>query len=129
MTVRILMVDDEPDAQELFRQNFRKEIRNSTYAFEFAMSGEEALNVLNGQQPPEVVMVLSDINMPGMTGLELLAEVREKWSEVSVLMVTAYGDEATETRARDLGAESFLTKPIDFERLKRDLPLLLGEGT
>ena len=129
MTVRILMVDDEPDAQELFRQNFRKEIRNSTYVFEFAMSGEEALNVLNGQQPPEVVMVLSDINMPGMTGLELLAEVREKWSQVSVLMVTAYGDEATETRARDLGAESFLTKPIDFERLKRDLPLLLGEGT
>ena len=65
--------------------------------------------------------------MPGMSGLELLAEVREKWSQVSVLMVTAYGDEATEIRARDLGAESFLTKPIDFERLKRDLPLLLGK--
>ncbi len=129
MTVRILMVDDEPDAQELFRQNFRREIRNSTYAFEFAMSGEEALDVLNGQEPPEVVMVLSDINMPGMSGLELLSKVREKWSDVSVLMVTAYGDEATEARARDLGAGSFLTKPIDFERLKRELPLLLGEDT
>ena len=129
MTVRILMVDDEPDAQELFRQNFRKEIRNSTYAFEYAMSGEEALNVLNGQQPPEVVMVLSDINMPGMTGLELLVEIRKKWSQVSVLMVTAYGDEATETKVRDLGAESFLTKPIDFEHLKRVLPLLLGDST
>ena len=129
MTVRILMVDDEPDAQELFRQNFRKEIRNSTYAFEFAMSGEEALNVLDGQQPPEVVMVLSDINMPGMTGLELLADIRKKWPQVSVMMVTAYGDDATETKVRDLGAESFLTKPIDFERLKRDLPLLLGDGT
>lgn len=126
MTVRILMVDDEPDAQELFRQKFRREIRNSTYAFEFAMSGDEALSVLNGQKPPEVVMVLSDINMPGMSGLELLAEVREKWSQVRVLMLTAYGDEATETRARDLGADSFLTKPIDFERLKKDLPLLLG---
>ena len=129
MTVRILMVDDEPDAQELFRQNFRKEIRNSTYAFEFAMSGEEALNVLDGQQPPEVVMVLSDINMPGMTGLELLADIRKKWPQVSVMMVTAYGDDATETKVRDLGAESFLTKPIDFERLKRDLPLLLGDDT
>lgn len=127
MTVRILMVDDEPDAQELFRQNFRREIRNATYAFVFAMSGEEALSVLKGQEPPEVVMVLSDINMPGMSGLELLAEVRQKWSEVPVLMITAYGDEATETRARDLGAESFLTKPIDFDRLKRDLPSLLGE--
>jgi len=129
VTVRILMVDDEPDAQELFRQNFRKEIRNSTYAFEFAMSGEEALNVLDGQQPPEVVMVLSDINMPGMTGLELLADIRKKWPQVSVMMVTAYGDDATETKVRDLGAESFLTKPIDFERLKRDLPLLLGDDT
>ena len=93
------------------------------------MSGEEALNVLDGQQPPEVVMVLSDINMPGMTGLELLADIRKKWPQVSVMMVTAYGDDATETKVRDLGAESFLTKPIDFERLKRDLPLLLGDGT
>lgn len=128
MMYRILVVDDEPDAQDLFRQNFRREIRNSTYAFEFAMSGEEALGVLTGQEPPEVVMVLSDINMPGMTGIELLAEIRKFWPGVNVLMITAYGDKASESKARDLGAQRFITKPIDFERLKEDLSQLLGGG-
>jgi CheY-like chemotaxis protein len=127
MTARILMVDDEPDAQELFRQNFRREIRKGVYAFDFALSGEAALNVLKGQTPPVVVLVLSDINMPGMTGIELLAEIRKVWPEVSVFMITAYGDNATEAKAHDLGAERFLTKPIDFGRLKEDLSRMLED--
>ncbi len=121
MTARILMVDDEPDAQELFRQNFRREIRKGVYAFDFALSGEAALKVLKGQTPPKVGLVLSDINMPGMSGIELLAEIRETWPELGVFMITAYGDNATEAKARDLGAERFLTKPVDFAVLKDDL--------
>jgi len=121
MTARILMVDDEPDAQELFRQNFRREIRKGVYAFDFALSGEDALQFLKGQTPPRVVLVLSDINMPGMSGIELLAEIRKTWPDVGVFMITAYGDRETETRARDLGADRFLTKPVDFGRLKEDL--------
>lgn len=121
MTVRIMIVDDEPDAQELFRQNFRREIRKGVYAFDFALSGEEALEVLKGQTPPEVIMVLSDINMPGMSGIELLSEIRKTWPEVGVFMITAYGDDTTESRVRDLGAVHFLTKPVDFETLKDNL--------
>ena len=128
MTARILMVDDEPDAQELFRQNFRREIRKGVYAFDFALSGEAALEVMKGQEPPEVVLVLSDINMPGMSGIELLAKVRKTWPDVGVFMITAYGDTATETRARDLGAERFLTKPIDFDRLRQDLSRAIEES-
>ena len=128
MTERILMVDDEPDAQELFRQNFRREIRKGVYKFDFALSGEEALELLKGRTPPRVVMVLSDINMPGMSGIELLTEIRENWPEVGVFMITAYGDNATEARARDLGAIRFLTKPVDFAVLKDDLSRILVSG-
>ena len=129
MTVRILMVDDEPDAQDLFRQNFRREIRNGIYAFDFALSGEAALELLRGRTPPRVVMVLSDINMPGMSGIELLAEIRKTWPEVGVFMITAYGDNATETRAHELGAVRFLTKPVNFDALKDDLSRILeSEG-
>ncbi|HSF95646.1 MAG TPA: response regulator [Thermohalobaculum sp.] len=126
MTARILMVDDEPDAQELFRQNFRREIRKGVYAFDFALSGEAALEVLKQGDPPEVVLVLSDINMPGMSGIELLAEIRKCWPDVGVFMITAYGDQATESKARSLGAERFLTKPVDFGRLKDDLARAVG---
>jgi CheY-like chemotaxis protein len=128
MTARILMVDDEPDAQDLFRQNFRREIRKGVYAFDFALSGEAALELLKGQTPPEVVLVLSDINMPGMSGIELLEEIRKAWPEVGVFMITAYGDNATEVKARDLGAEQFLTKPVDFGRLKADLTRCIEAG-
>lgn len=121
MTTHILMVDDEPDAQELFRQNFRREIRDRIYTFDFALSGEAALEILRGKDPPEIVLVLSDINMPGMSGLELLAEIRQHWPGVSVYMITAYGDALTESRAHQLGAECFLTKPVDFTLLKADL--------
>ena len=121
MTARILVVDDEPDMQELFRQNFRREIRKGVYWFDFALSGEAALAVLKGQQPPKVGLVLSDINMPGMSGIELLAEVRETWPEVDVFMITAYGDSATKAKAHDLGAARFLTKPVDFGHLREKL--------
>jgi len=121
MSVRILMVDDEPDAQDLFRQNFRREIRKGTYAFDFALSGEAALETLKGRAAQEVDLVLSDINMPGMSGIDLLAEIRRSWPDLSVFMITAYGDRDTEARARTLGAARFLTKPVDFERLKHDL--------
>ena len=126
MTARILMVDDEPDAQELFRQHFRREVRKGVYSFDFALSGETALELLAGDTPPKVVLVLSDINMPGMSGIELLAEIRKSWPEVGVFMITAYGDKATEERARDLGAHQFLTKPVDFVRLKRDLAQMIA---
>jgi CheY-like chemotaxis protein len=125
MTTHILMVDDEPDAQELFRQNFRREIREQVYTFEYALSGEGALEILKGQTQPRVVMVLSDINMPGMSGIELLAKIRESWPGVSVFMITAYGDSATETRAHELGAECFLSKPVDFSALKQDLSRII----
>jgi CheY-like chemotaxis protein len=128
MIARILMVDDEPDAQDLFRQNFRREIRKGVYTFDFSMSGAAALEVLKGQTPPKVVLVLSDINMPGMSGIELLAEIRKAWPEVGVFMITAYGDTATEEKARGLGAEQFLTKPVDFSRLKADLSRVLGDN-
>ena len=128
MTARILMVDDEPDAQELFRQNFRREIRKGVYSFDFAISGEAALEVLKGQTPPRVALVLSDINMPGMSGIELLAEIRQTWPELGVFMITAYGDNATEAKARDLGAERFLTKPVNFPVLKDYLSRTLEGG-
>ena len=128
MTARILMVDDEPDAQDLFRQNFRREIRKGVYSFDFALTGEDALEVLRTGEPPKVVLVLSDINMPGMSGIDLLAEIRKSWPDVGVFMITAYGDEATEQKARGLGAERFLTKPVDFGQLKEDLSRAVEDG-
>ena len=129
MTTHILMVDDEPDAQELFRQNFRREIRKGIYAFNFALSGETALEMLKKKMVPEVGMVLSDINMPGMSGLELLTEIRETWPEVGVFMITAYGDAATEAKALNLGAKRFLTKPVDFTVLKDGLSRTFEDDT
>ena len=128
MTTRVLMVDDEIDAQELFRQNFRREIRKGVYQFDFAQSGEQALEILHDGTPPEILVLLSDINMPGMSGMELLAEVRKHWPEVGVFMITAYGDDATERKAGELGAERFFAKPIDFPRLKQDLARAIGEA-
>jgi len=125
MTARILMVDDEADTEALFRQHFRREIRKDVYSFEFARSGEEALALLRSFTPPKVVLVLSDINMPGMTGIDLLGEIRTTWPQVGVFMITAYGDAATEEKARGLGARQFLSKPLDFARLKADLAEIL----
>lgn len=128
MSARILVVDDEPDVEALIRQNFRREIREGRYRFDFALSGEAALDMLEGVTPPPVAIVLSDINMPGMSGIELLTEVREAWPEVDVFMITAYGDATTEAKAHALGAARFLTKPVDFQRLKDDLDAAVKGG-
>ena len=120
--MKILVVDDEKDMETLFEQRFRKEIKEGQIDFAFAISGEEALQYLNRHQH-EAVLILSDINMPGMTGLELLQHIKEKYEKPPpvVMMVTAYGDEENYNTAMRLGADDFLTKPIDFKLLKEKL--------
>ena len=121
MSASIIVVDDEPDVAELFRQQFRREARQGTYVMHFAASGEEALELLGGGIEPGVIVILSDINMPGMDGLQLLGEIKERFPDLRVMMVTAYGDEERRRRAGELGAADFLTKPVDFDRLKAQL--------
>lgn len=120
--MKILVVDDEKDVQVLFEQRFRKEIKNQEMQFVFAFSGEDALQYLN-QHNHEAVLILSDINMPGMSGLELLDRIKQKYSEPPpvVMMITAYGDAENYNTAMQLGADDFLTKPIDFSILKNKL--------
>lgn len=120
--MKILVVDDEKDVQILFQQKFRKEIRNGELDFVFAFSGEEAMIFLNNLHH-EVVLILSDINMPGMSGLELLKNIKQKFYQPPpvVMMITAYGDEENYNTAMSLGADDFLTKPIDFANLKEKL--------
>jgi CheY-like chemotaxis protein len=124
MSVSILVVDDEPDVADLFRQRFRREVRNGTYVMHFANSGETALNLLSDGIEPQLIVILSDINMPGMDGLTLLAAVKQRFPEIPVMMVTAYGDDERRRRASDLGASEFLSKPVDFDSLKTRLRLL-----
>ena len=121
MSVSILVVDDEPDVADLFRQRFRREARDGTYVMHFAASGDEALQRLAGEIRPELIVILSDINMPGMDGLTLLGEVKKRFPALPVMMVTAYGDNERRRRASDLGAAEFLTKPVDFDRLREQL--------
>jgi CheY-like chemotaxis protein len=121
MSVSILVVDDEPDVANLFRQRFRREARQGTYVMHFAGSGEEALERLASEIEPALIAVLSDINMPGMDGLELLGEIKQRLPDLPVMMVTAYGDDERRRRASELGAAEFLTKPVDFEWLKEHL--------
>jgi CheY-like chemotaxis protein len=120
MGFSILIVDDEPDVAELFRQRFRREARQGEYILHFAASGEEALRRLD-EIGPELIVILSDINMPGMDGLELLSVIKQRRPELPVVMVTAYGDEQRMRRAEELGAAAFLAKPVDFVELKRRL--------
>jgi two-component system, chemotaxis family, chemotaxis protein CheY len=117
--MKILVVDDERDIQMLFEQRFRKEIRAGETEFVFAFSGEEALEYMNNINH-EFVLILSDINMPGMSGLELLKEIKTKYSQPPpvVMMITAYGDAGNHKTATSLGADDFLTKPLDFGLLK-----------
>jgi two-component system, response regulator, stage 0 sporulation protein F len=121
VSVSILVVDDEPDVAELFRQRFRRETRQGTYVLHYAASGEEALDKLGSGIEPTLIVILSDINMPGMDGLELLAAIKQRRPDLPVMMVTAYGDDERRRRASELGAAEFLTKPVDFERLKEQL--------
>ena len=120
--MKILVVDDEQDVKVLFEQRFRKEMRNGEMEFVFAFSGEQALQYLNGMTH-EAVLILSDINMPGMSGLELLRHIKEKHHEPPpvVMMITAYGDADNYNAAMKLGADDFLTKPVDFSTLKDKL--------
>jgi CheY-like chemotaxis protein len=124
MSVSILIVDDEPDVADLFRQCFRRETRAGTYVLHFATSGEEALDRLSGEIKPQLIVILSDINMPGMDGLELLRVVKERRPELPVMMVTAYGDDERRRRAAEYGAMEFVTKPVDFDVLKTQLQQL-----
>jgi len=120
--MKILVVDDETDVKTLFEQRFRKEIKSGEVDFVFAFSGEEALTYLNSNNH-EAVLILSDINMPGMSGLELLRRIKQKYNEPPplVMMITAYGDAENRKSAEDLGADDFLVKPLDFTDLKERL--------
>jgi len=121
--MKILVVDDERDVQGLFEQRFRKEVKKKAVDFAFAFSGEEALDYLH-QHEHETVLILSDINMPGMSGLELLAEVKSNiMPSPKVIMITAYGDSNNYDKAKSLGADDFMTKPVDFNLLKEKLEL------
>jgi len=120
--MKILVVDDEKDVQVLFEQRFRKEMRSGEMQFVFAFSGEEALMYLN-EHNHEAVLILSDINMPGMSGFELLGHINQKYKAPPplVMMITAYGDAENYNTAMKLGADDFLTKPVDFSNLKEKL--------
>lgn len=125
--MKILIVDDEPDVKTLFEQRFRREVKSGEIEMTFAQSGEEALEFLSAQSQhgsADVVLILSDINMPGMTGIELLRRIKAKMPAQKVFMITAYGDADTEREARQSGADDFLHKPLDFAALKARLPAM-----
>lgn len=126
MTVSILVVDDETDVAELFRQHFRREVRQGHYVLHFAYSAEEALDRLADGIEPQLIVILSDINMPGMDGLGLLREVKRRRPDLPVIMVTAYGDDERRRCAGEYGAAEFITKPVDFAFLKQQLQHLSG---
>ncbi len=123
--MKFLVVDDERDVEMLFLQKFRKEIRNGELELVFAFSGQQAIEMLGSSDPPDVVYVFSDINMPGMTGLELLNIVKEKYPNIHVSMISAYGDTENQRKAIESGAKEFFTKPIDFETLKQEIHALM----
>lgn len=124
--LKFLVVDDEPDVEMLFRQKFRKELKNGHLDISFAFSGNEALDVLRSKQPPEVVYIFSDINMPGMSGLELLEKVKAEFPRIHVSMISAYGDDENYKNAIASGAKEFFTKPIDFDHLKEEINAFLN---
>jgi len=119
--MKIMVVDDETDIEPLFKQRFRREIRDSLIECHFCFSAEDALNYLNSASAADIVLILSDINMPGMNGLELLRILKEKYAQLTVFMVTAYDDEEKYKKALEYGADRYLTKPIDFEKLKAEI--------
>lgn len=123
--MKILVVDDEKDVQGLFEQRFRREIKSGEMKFVFAWSGEEALSYMK-EHDHEAVLILSDINMPGMSGLQLLQEIKMNFEAPPpvVMMITAYGDKENYNRAMQLGADDFLTKPVDFALLKEKLKII-----
>ena len=129
MNALILVVDDEPDVADLFRQQFRKELRTSRFAMEFAQSALEALERVGAEESASLILILSDINMPGMSGLELLPRAKEARPDVPVIMITAYGDSETRRKAVEAGAAGLYTKPIDFPELRCEIGRRLDEAT
>ena len=123
---KILVVDDERDVELLFSQRFRKEIRSGTVELNFAFNADEALKYLRNLNPFDLVVVLSDINMPGMTGLELLKIIKKEFKNLKVMMITAYGDEDNFKNAISIGADDFLSKPVDFNLLKNKVMKFLS---
>ena len=121
MTARVLVVDDEPDAEPLFRQQFRREVREGLYRLDFTRSGETALHMIDGLAGDEIILLLLDINMPGMSGLDLLPKIKGRKPGLPVFVISVYGDTDTESRALKHGADEFLTKPVDFAKLRRDI--------
>ena len=121
MKLLILVVDDEPDVEMLFRQHFRRDLREGRFTMDFAQSGETALQRIADAAGVSLILILSDINMPGMTGLELLLKAKAARPDVPVIMITAYGDAETKRKALENGAEALLTKPIDFGMLRSEI--------
>jgi CheY-like chemotaxis protein len=122
--MKVLVVDDEPDVKALFEQRFRREARTGAIELFFALSAEEALDLLKREGVAEIVLILSDINMPGMNGLELLRALKERYPQVRVYMITAYADESSRERAIEYGCDDYLTKPIDFAVLKQRIGIV-----
>ena len=121
MSFLILVVDDEPDVEVLFRQQFRRDLRNGRFAMEFAQSAPAGLQRIDEVRDVSLILILSDINMPGMSGLELLPKAKALRPDVPVIMITAYGDAETKRKALESGAEALLTKPIDFRSLRNEI--------
>jgi CheY-like chemotaxis protein len=128
LSTYILVVDDEPDVESLFRQQFRRDVRSGRFSMEFAASASEALERAETILDPSLILILSDINMPGMSGLEMLPMVKAARPNVPVIMITAYGDDTTRTRALELGAAGLLTKPIDFGLLRGEIEARLQQA-
>jgi CheY-like chemotaxis protein len=126
VSLLILVVDDEPDVEQLFRQQFRRDLRSGRFVMEFAQSAATALERIVAAADSSLIMILSDINMPGMSGLELLPRAKSLRPDVPIIMITAYGDAETKRQALEQGAESFLTKPIDFGSLRSEIDQRVG---
>jgi CheY-like chemotaxis protein len=117
----ILVVDDEPDVEALFRQHFRRDLRDGRFAMEFAQSAPAALQCISNAGAASLILILSDINMPGMSGLELLPKAKAARPDVPIIMITAYGDADTKRKALESGADALFTKPIDFGMLRNEI--------
>ncbi len=128
MSVLVLVVDDEPDVEALFRQQFRRDLRSQRFMMDFANSAPDALKRIGSTIEQSLILILSDINMPGMTGLEMLPKVKEMRPEVPVIMITAYGDPDTRRKALENGASGLLTKPIDFTLLREEIDSRLAQA-
>jgi CheY-like chemotaxis protein len=126
MSPLILVVDDEPDVEELFRQQFRKDLRASRFVMEFAQSAPQALERVDGARDDALILILSDVNMPGMSGLDLVPRARQARPDVPVIMITAYGDQETRRKAVEAGAAGLFTKPIDFPELRGEIGRVLS---